>query len=183
MIQILYTGAIKFNEPQDNPTLSLGGYISSSEVPSGHIGNLFGSVSKYTIQQNKPEVRILALKNAGVDPLTNVRIYTTSPSDKISSILLGVGDPVVDECGDLYTPSIKSPYASPYNVLFVDAEGFISALPAGDLDPGDYIMLFLKRTLVEDSQEVPSDEDLLEVFEGTADQELVENINLTVLWD
>lgn len=182
MITILYTGASKFEEVQQNPALSLGGYISSSEVPNGYIGNLFGSISKYTVFQNKQEVRILAIKNVGVSPLTNIRIYTTTAEGNSSSILLGAGDPVVDECGDLYTPHIKSPWASPYNITFVTAEGFESSLPVGDLDPGDYFILFLKRVLSQDLQTPPSDEELLQSFEQPESNQ-VEDINLTVVWD
>ncbi len=62
-MQIFYTGAKTYLGEQKESSASLGGLISSTEVPNGLLSNLFGTLSKFTIQQNKPEFRAVVIKN------------------------------------------------------------------------------------------------------------------------
>lgn len=188
MIKLLYTGAATFEGSQGNPMLSLGGFVSSSEVPNGSLGNLFSTLSKYTIEKNKAEVRVIAIKNVSGDTLTNFRMYLQYPATEdtqtnVTEITVGVGEALIDECGDIYVPNIGTIYSVPPNVQFLDIEGEVNTYTFGDFYSGDYHILYIKRTLKDSLQAPLSDEDLLAIFNGTLVLDTVEDIKIFFFWD
>lgn len=78
-MQFFYTGAEFFNSVQTNIDKSLGGYLSSSLVPSQSMNNLFSDVSKTAKEQGIIETRAIVLKNTTGSTKTAVNLYHNYP--------------------------------------------------------------------------------------------------------
>jgi hypothetical protein len=192
-LKLYYTGAVKFDKPQLDPIRSLGGYISASEIPNGLIGNMYGDISKFTVQQGKAEIRVIAVKNTAGVAKTGLKCYFTYPNDGGSPTPVDTNDcefevgfaaPTADDCGDLMTESISNIYAVPYTVTMeADKVGVGSSLAIGTLDAGDYVCIFIRRKIKAAAQLPKSDDDLLAIMEGTLTLITIEDISLTFAWD
>ena len=191
-MKLFYTGAAKFDFPQADAIRSLGGYISATEIPNGSLGNLFGDLSKLTVQQGKPEIRVIAIKNTDVANKTGLKCWFTYPNDGGDPAVdtndcefeVGFAIPAPDDCGDLMTEKIPNIYAVPYNITLVAGKtSEATALALGTLDAGDYLCIFIRRKIKASAQAGKSDDDLLAIFEGTIELPKIEDISLTFAWD
>ena len=189
-MKIFYTGAPSFESVQKIPANSLGGYISSSEVPNALLSNVFDSITKLTISKNKPEYRVLAIYNDSGATLTGLKAHFTyplsddSPATDIADAHFKIASatPQVDSCGDLFIDSIGSSNARPYGITFVEADGVLNALSLPDLAASSYLIIYLQRTLDADLQQPLSDEDLLAILNQTLVLSTEEEIELTFSW-
>lgn len=187
-LKLYYTGAIKFDQSQTEPIKSLGGFISSTEVPNGLLGNLFGDLSRFTVMQGKAEIRVFAIKNTAVVTKANLKCWFTYPNNGSSDTNdceydVGFAVPTVDDCGDLQTEAISSIYATPYTTLNSGKVGEVNALAIGNLDAGDYLCIFVRRKIKASAQQPMSDADLLAVLDGSLVLPKVEDIQLSFGWD
>ncbi len=191
-MKLYYTGAVKYLGEQKDSSLSIGGLVSSTEIPNGVLANLFGSLSRFTIQQNKPEFRAIVIKNDGDTVLSGVKAYFTYPQtddspatdDNDSEFLIGYSDMLVSDSGDLSVEKLSSIYATPYTVTMNEgAVGEENALDLPDLDPGSYLGIFIKRVLKSSTQLPVSDSDLEAILDGTLVPSKQEDIGLTFSWD
>lgn len=195
-MQLLLTGATTFLAAQLDPSKSLGGYISSSEVQSGTLSNIFDTISTYTKQiSNKKETRAIVIKNDSLKTYDNLKVWTVYPyvddednSDSsvvidtnITTIKLGYQAVTADACGDLSAQKLSTVYAIPYSVTLVEAERFENALSLPDIESGDYLALFIQRTI--NTVTPYTDDDLLEITEGKLIPSTIEDISLNFSWD
>jgi hypothetical protein len=189
MLKLYYTGAVKFNKPQFDPSKSIGGYISSSEVSNGMLSNLFGEVSNFTVRQNKPETRVIAVKNASGATKTGIKVFFTYPQvdgqdDNVCDFEIGYISPEVDNCGDLKTEQLNSIYANPYSVAFQAGRvGLVNAIDLPNMDVNQYITIWIRRKLKASLQNPMSNADLLAVMEGSKIISTLEDISLTLQWN
>ncbi len=173
-MQILYTGAANFNQPQLVGYLSLGGLISSSEVQNDELNAIFGSISEYGKHQRKPEYRVLAIYNDGAETLTNLKMWIdtllSEESDVIDSpysvLKIGYGLVTADDCGDLSVEKLPTPNSKPYTVTLIEAEGVDNAITLPDLESEMYLGIFLSRTILPAATEELTDEQYCDVSEG-----------------
>ncbi len=190
-MKLYYTGAKKFSQPQLDPSLSLGGLISSSEIPNGLLSNLFGPLSRYTVQNNKSEIRAFVIYNDDVAALTGLKAYftypqsDTSPATDTNDCEFDIGFATVssNNCGDLSIEKVSNIYATPYTVtLSSGAEGLANALDLPDIASGTYLGIFLRRKLLASAIAVKSDADLLAIMNETLILPTEEDIQLTFVW-
>lgn len=189
-LELYFTGASVFDQPQLDKDKSLGGFISSSLLPNAMIGNLFGDISPYGIQINKKEIRVIAIKNNTLATMTNLKAWFHYPlNDDSESVQddslyeIGYGEILVTDCGDLMVEQLASIYATPYTVTFSPAVSQSNALVLPDLTAGSYLGIYIRRILNPDLQQPLSDDELLEILEGTIVPETQENINLHFAWN
>lgn len=188
-LKLFYTNAPVFDGPQTDKDKSLGGLISSTEIPNGLIGNLFGDLSIFTIQQNKKEIRAFVIKNTAGTTKTGLKAWFTYPEqDSIATndctFEIGYGAVEADDCGNLGIEQLTSIYATPYNVtLHTGAEGEENALDLPDLTSGSYLGIFIRRTLNSALQQPATDDQLLAILDGTTVLPTQEDIQLTFAWD
>jgi len=191
-MKLLYTGASKFEQSQTDPVKSLGGLISSTEIQDETLGSIWGSISKYTIWNlsGKSEYCCIAIKNDGGTTLTGFKAFfdPTDDSDSLSDLIaefeIGYEVPVVDpDCGDLSVSQTTSPYAKPYNIVFVSAELEENALDLPDLEAGDYLTVWVKRTVKSIAKDPLSSDDYLAILNDELVLDVIEQINLKLIWD
>jgi hypothetical protein len=143
---LYYTGAVKNDQQQNDPSKSLGGWISSSIIPNSKLGNLFSGISDSMIQNPNTQIRVIALKNL-TGETKNVTIYTDTPEDSYSIFKLGVSQPVIDpECGP-YFESLSSEDSLPYMTQVEEHEGAINGITISDFANNAYLGIFIVREL------------------------------------
>ncbi len=187
----LFLSGAKTFEGASEPSKSLGGYPSSTEVQNGQIGNLFPNISLYTIQLNRAEVRAIVLHNEEEATLAGLKVWLVYPydenseDDNIAEFELGYAVLESDGCGGLRFPSsVTSPNALPYNVTFhANAVGEENALDLPDLESDLYLGLWLKRVLKDETQTPATDEELEAILDGDVVPETLEDITLQFVWD
>ncbi len=153
-MKIFYTGSSAFLGDSTAKT-SLGGYISSTEVPNDFLQNVFDMVSLYGQQQKKPSYAVLALYNESTTQTAgDIGAYWDYPDessdstelDEIeASFAIAGAAVVVDDCGNLGYQKVKQG-AAPYGVTFVEAD-IDNPLVIPDMAPETYYIVILKRTL------------------------------------
>lgn len=195
-MKLFYTGAVKFNDPQLDALKSLGGYISDSEIPNASLNNLFGDISKFGIwNRQQTEYRAIALYNDSGIAATNLKAIFQYPTDDesdsdadnselIASFEIGSESAMTDECGDISsTHQIKVPTSQPYGVTFYMADGLENALNMPDLANGQYIIIWLKRTIKSSAKNTLSDDDYLAILNNTLTLPTLEEVALRIIWD
>lgn len=191
-LKIYYSGAKSPNGINTDPSKSLGQYPSIIEVPDNLLGNLFDSLSRYTINQNKPEVRAIVLSNEGSAPLVSPKIWVrySDDSDSEDGVIddcefsLGYASLIPDSCGDPIFPySVTNQNASPYQVTFVEADSDVNFLTLPTIAPGIMIGLWIKRKISAAAQQPKTNEELLEILKGTVVLPTQENVELNISWD
>lgn len=143
-MKLYYTGATDFEQPQSNPLLSLGGYISSSPVQNASISNLFGSISQKALKNGSREIRAVVLKNELAQP-QNVQLYYDNVSkEPVSSLMMALVSPAQDDCGGLYIEKVDRIYNRPVSGLFIDNRGESNALTF-TIQPSQFIAVWIER--------------------------------------
>lgn len=192
-MELLYTNSVKFNQPQEDASKSLGGMISSSEVQDQLIGNIFGDITKYGIYNNlnKGEYRCVAIKNDGNTTLTGLKVFFSYPdesqsdanTDLFATFQLGFEQPQVDSCGDLFLSKITSFYAKPSGIVFQSIDGQANELSLPDLAAGQYLGIWIKRSINKLAQQQLTDQQYLDIMNGILILPQLEEINLNFVWN
>lgn len=152
-MKIFYTGSSAFLG-DSSAKISLGGYISSTEVPNDFLQNVFDLVSLYGEQQKKPAYAVLALYNDSTQTASDIGAYWDYPDESSdsseqdvieASFAIAGAAVIVDDCGNLGYQKIKQG-ASPYGVTFVEAD-IDNPLVIPDMAPETYYIVVLRRTL------------------------------------
>lgn len=80
------TSLRKSNEaPQTDTAKSLGGYVSSTPVPSGELNALFDLISAYTLEKKPRETIAVALMNKLTQPIKDVTLKIVVEKDNIAT--------------------------------------------------------------------------------------------------
>ncbi len=125
MLKIFLTGASIPNEFQNNPSLSIGGYVSSAEVINGELDYLFQGISEFSKLNNKPEYSLIAIKNVGKIK-TGATIKLINPVGALSVMSLAVVEPSEDGDSNPFFEKLQTKWSAPYYASF--------ELPAGQVD-------------------------------------------------
>jgi hypothetical protein len=134
-----------------DPNASLGGVISSSEIPSGELNNIFDDVTGDESAVGDTEYRCIAVKNTNVSlTLKASKIWilsnTTSPNDEVE---IGVETPVGDA-----VQTVANEGTSPTGITFAKptdkANGFDltgEGNNVGEIGPGKWVAIWIKRVV------------------------------------
>lgn len=130
------------DNPQTDPSKSLGGFISSTPVPNGSLDALFDLISSYTLEKRQKETIAVALVNRLSVPVTNVELKMVTDEDhdadfKISAVTV---DPA-----SMSMEKINSRYDEPFGAEFYDASFYRAAVDIEVTNPasiGEEIALF-----------------------------------------
>jgi len=147
-MRLFFTGAKVFLGVQINPTLSLGGLISSSPVPNDAINAVFGSISEYQASNGLKEVRALVLKNETGADVNNIKIwYENNSAESISNFKMGLVTVGVDACGDVFLEKIQNAQTSPIYASLTDNRNEPNSIIIPTLLQDEYIGLWIERSI------------------------------------
>lgn len=170
-----YSGANKFDAVQTDPNLSLGGFISSSVVPNDLLQNIFSEASYLSIQQKKRETKLIVLQNNSSQQATALSLDFLLNDSSISTYKIAFVSPSEDNCFE----QISNSSALPLNAEFDDVEaGVPVSLP--DLDPEEYLGIWITRTYNYDSEDLQvKDKDYyVDQLENPTTPDLSDSLNL-----
>lgn len=106
------------DNPQTDPSRSLGGYISSSPVPNSALNSLFDTVSAYTIEKRGRETIAVALINKLPNTVKNIQLKFVTPPDAIAAFKVAA----VSINPETYAmEAIANRYQEPVNATFHNA--------------------------------------------------------------
>jgi hypothetical protein len=150
-MQFFYTGSSTFQGQQNDPNLSLGGFISSTVVSNNSLNNIFSDLSYQTVQQKRQEVRGLILKNTLGTDATTISFgyqYPDVPTFKleVAFVAINLSTPQVIE-------KIANGQANPYFATFVEANmdlahGIDNSVDIGNLLNGTSVAIWFRRTVI-----------------------------------
>lgn len=144
-MRFYYTGAKGFLEEQKNPSLSLGGFISSSLVPNGNINNLFSSITPYTLNKNLTEYSLIALKNELGNDIKELKVLLEyNQQIQFSNIELAA---IVNKNNNFEL--IQNSNSMPYFAEFHSP--IENSVCLGDLKNNEYIGIWIKRVIKKSS--------------------------------
>ncbi len=148
MIKLYYTGAKEFEGIQKMPSKSLGGNISSSVVPNGLMNSLFSDISLLDLQLGSKQLRILAIKNEGANPITNFTVHVEHDEndENIADFYIGYSLPQADDCG-VFGETVEDEEAEPYHSELQISKSNLTKLNISNLEKDNYILLYLQRRI------------------------------------
>ena len=112
--------------PQPDPSLSLGGYISSSPVPSGSLNSIFDAISSYTKENGLKETLAFGLINNSEETFTDVELrIVCNPDDeatfKVAAVVVNDEDFSMEHIANRYQEPIAADfYDATFYRAFVD---------------------------------------------------------------
>lgn len=195
MLKLYYTGAPNNNrEQQRAATESLGGFISATAIPNANLNNLFSAITPSLIENKQfyKEVRVIAIKNETGQVAENVEIWFDYPTKQIqledgtfqtvqtnyAQFEIAAIAPNVNDCGDYFVERLDSPNSIPYTVSeFHTLNGKKDSAGLGNIPNGEYVVLFIKRTLTNNAK-FESCEEIEERFDNGEELDLLEEISL-----
>jgi len=184
-MRLFYTITSGVDQIQPKPSNSLGGFRSSSPVPNGTFSNLFGEISKLTVQRgDRPQYIGLILRNETGAAVTNVEIWFDYPEGAYSTFRIAA----VALTANGQMEDVPNSYSKPLNATFFEANGSANLVGVGDIAQDGQLGIWIERTL---------DIDLIRqtqanIYEPTAEDprrfqpielDKVEDIKINIKWD
>lgn len=146
MVSFYYTVTSGYKDQQDNPTLSLGGYVSSTNIQNDNDGNVFGEISLNMMANPKKEYRAVVIVNEGVDVLRDFSFYFKENETDICTYKVGAILMHGDEDKGYFMERIPTRNSKPMSVSFESATE-TDPVTIGDLEPNKPIGLWIERTI------------------------------------
>ena len=103
--------------PQNDPRMSLGGYVSSTPVPNAALNTLFDQVSLLTLQNRPTECMAFALINKMSQPAADVEIKIVGADDDLCQF-----EVAAIAVKNLQMESLRNRYSLPIGVTFYNAD-------------------------------------------------------------
>lgn len=188
---LLYTGANVPDAIQIDSEKSLGGFVSSTQIPNNRLANLFGGISKSVILKQKTEIKMIALKNTTGAVVTGVNIYTNNKNKSFTLQIAGVSSSV-NTAGEVMFEQVGDNSSYPYQATLSSHEGIGNLLSVGSLAIGQTIGIWILRTLditkypeliIQAGQSSPLKGAALITAIQSQDASVEENIDLIISWN
>jgi len=142
---LYYTGAVKPEDSQQDPSLSLGEYKSSSQIPNGTIHNLFPKITQSTVIKDKKIIRMIVLQNLSPNSMTNLKLFIEN--GQYSLFTMSAIAPGFDaQCNRYFFEKVPNEESLPYQgTLMTYTETDPLIIP--ELLTGKYIGIWIRRAL------------------------------------
>lgn len=150
MFKLFYTNADNFLGQQLVADKSLGGLLSSTEIPNDSLNNIFSDISIRTLENKLEENKLLALINKSENPINNIQI-TTDYQDPNSDLFIGLAQAKTDTCNNIYFDKVANMFYKPTGISFVNANTKFAysdlEIPT-NIQQGDELEVFYNSTSV-----------------------------------
>lgn len=183
-MKFYYTGASTYNAEQRLASLSLGGFISSSEIQNDLMNNIFSDISELAKQNLRREAVLIAIKNITNETIQDVLLsFNVTDWDTLTSeFSIAFVAASEDECGCFYFDSINDQQALPFVELDVlSSTNYQFSL--GDFEVNKIVGIWLIRKIIKARVAPPTCEELAEDFENDVDPVIEEDFSLQLSWD
>jgi len=150
-MQLFYTVVNLEGQPNGDPNFSLGGFCSSSIVPSESMGSVFGGLSEYALEKKKPQYICICLKNVFPHSVKNILFWLDFDDEQYYQCKYRVGFSLPNNRQFENVPSI---FAKPVYVEFDTAHGMNDAIELPNMQPDDVIGVWFERRINDDNSEV-----------------------------
>ena len=178
-MQIFYTNTKQPNSVQIKSNESLGGYCSTSLVPSGENGVLFSEISMSDIEKDIKQYVGLMLKNEEENTATGLSIYINKEVNSLCKYRIGFSVPNNEGMIEVI-PSSKS---KPYYVEFNTADGESDAITLPDMEKDQSLGLWVERSIDQESESIKNRNEPDYLYEHRNDtQPTNEKISIIVKW-
>ncbi len=176
-MRFLYSGATAYLLPQNNISLSLGGFVSSTIVPNGRLNSLFSDGSYKAAKFGSVETKALILENetqAGVTGVTFGYQYSVDPDFKIEVAVVTLSN---NQSMEQLESIRDTPYYGTFYEANVDPDNNIdNRLDLGDIAAGSRLGIWIRRTQFKHTNDIPTD------FSVITDQ-IVNSVSFKLDWN
>lgn len=142
------------NTNAGTPSGSLGGFISTTELVSASLHNLFDQVSGTENTAQESEYRCIFIHNSNAtDDFLNIKVYITSEVADGANAEIGVDSTVASPVGSTteQAVTVANEDTAPASVTFSAPTTSDAAIAVGDLAPGEVRAVWVKRTTANSS--------------------------------
>lgn len=150
-MKFYYTGATTYNTPQTNAALSLGGFLSSSEIQNDVFSNIFSALSILSKSNLKRDSILIALKNTYNETIQDVTFDFNTPdwTKLLSEFSIAFVASKTDDCGNIVFDKITNSEALPFVTLDI-LSATNNSFNIGDFAIGKVIGIWLVRKVLKD---------------------------------
>ena len=147
-MNLYYTTASGYNEAQPNPSISLGGYKSSTLVGNDDFDNMFDEISIMSIRSGRDEYRAIIIRNDFVVSMTNLEVKVVADPDAICTYKLAIA-PLngIDKYRRRFMEHVATVNNKPFHATFVDMTPD-AVLTIGNLAPEEEIGLWICANII-----------------------------------
>ena len=188
-MRLYYTVASQPEVAQNKPSVSLGGYKSSSPLPNSVVGNIFSDISMYTVKNANTNKYIgLVLKNESTKDAVNIEVCFIYPTGSASKFRIAAVDMALDADDQYYMEHIIDNSSKPLYAEFLEADGEANKVNIGDLAIGEVVGIWLERELLLDAIKTQQND----IYQKSPDDEYryveielpkEDNIGFTISWE
>lgn len=180
MLKLYYSGPRQYLGTQSKPNQSLGGFPSVTPVPNSQQGSLFSAITSYTKQNEIIEVIGLILKNEDDHDVEDLQFYFDLPENPIASFEIAAVALQLNSKNQYYMEELSNPQSLPYYSEFHQANGLENAVSLGNLQAGQMLGLWIKRTV---SFSIKTDDELWDDYLNNVTLVNKEDIGLRFIYD
>lgn len=142
---LYYTGSSKPEEFQDNPSLSLGGYKSSTQIPNGQIHNLFPKITQSMVVNNRKAIRMIVLHNQLTASMINVKLFIEN-GEFCKFTMVAIAPGYDAECDRYFFEKVTDEQNLPYQGMLAEYTE-LAPLIIPELQASKYIGVWIRRDL------------------------------------
>jgi hypothetical protein len=177
-MKLFYSIISQKDQPQDDPLYSLGGFCSSTPIPSGKVNSLFGTISERTIDKRESQYICLILRNTFLTAVTGAALWLVSDITNQGLFKVALALPLNGEF-----ESVTSSFSRPLYAEFNSADGSEDSIALPNMEPGAELAVWLERTINLELEEVKkrNDPDFL-FLNKDIELDTVEKLNLKIQW-
>jgi len=148
LIGIHYSGGKVSGESNNDSMLSIGGYMSTLEIPDNLLQNIFGQVTQYDILNGLIEYRCIFLKNNNPNSHAgDLKLYIEGLNNIKENIEFGISIPLN---GDSINPVqlLANRHIAPSGIVFYSAIDLENSIDVGGIEMGGKVIaIWLKRII------------------------------------
>lgn len=182
-MKFYYTGSTTYNGIQKNSNLSIGGFLSSSEVQNDLVNNIFGDISELSKQNLSRQTVLIALKNNHNEIVQSVilKFNVSDWSILTSEFNIAFVASKIDNCGNIYFDSIDNQEALPY-LDFEVISSTNNEFSLGDLDRDAVIGIWLVRKIKKSGVAPLSCDTIYNNYLNSIEESSTENFSISLEW-
>lgn len=147
---LFYTGAVQNGAIQEDPSKSLGGWISSSQIQNNVFDNLFGKIDYNQVKNDLKPIRVIAFHNSSTTPIAKLRVWVEHESTSFATYKIGLVLNSIDPtCNLPYFEQIRNQFGEPFYCELKDVENEVNSVFIDNVPAGQYVGIFVQRNLID----------------------------------